>query len=268
MDETQRPPSEPVESEESVESATRGHAEPKVTRGRGPGRPHPGPHRRRRRRAGRRSTSPRPSGRSCAAGCTSAPPPLRGSAGWLLILLARGTSELAAVAVYAVATTLLFTVSATYHRGRWSPRTHGWLKRFDHANIFLLIAGTYTPFTVILLQGGRREALLWIIWSAAPWASRSGCSGWAPRAGCTSRPTSPWLDGACSSCPTSPRSVAWRCSCCSSSAAPSTRSGAWSTRAQTRPVPRWFGFHEVFHAFTLAAYIAQYVAVLIVVVTR
>ena len=45
-----------------------------------------------------------------------------------------------------------------YHRGQWCDRTHGVLKRFDHANIFLIIAGTYTPFAVLLLRaaGGWR----------------------------------------------------------------------------------------------------------------
>ena len=52
---------------------------------------------------------------------------------------------------------LVFTVSAIYHCGRWSPRTHGFLKRFDHANIFVLIAGSYTPFALLFLDGSHTE---------------------------------------------------------------------------------------------------------------
>ena len=189
--------------------------------------------------------------------------------GLVLILLARGTAELAAVAVYAVATTLLFTVSATYHRGTWSPRTHGWLKRFDHANIFLLIAGTYTPFTVILLEGGQQAALLWIVWSAAALgvAFRVLWVG-APR----------WLYV--------PAYVAlgWTAVFFLPDFAQVggvavlvllTLGGAFYTVGglvyalrRPDPFPTWFGFHEVFHALTLGAYVVQYVAVVIVVVTR
>ena len=59
-------------------------------------------------------------------------------------------------AVYAASALLLFSVSAVYHRGHWSPRMHGFLRRFDHANIFLLIAGSYTPFALVLLEGAQR----------------------------------------------------------------------------------------------------------------
>jgi hemolysin III len=195
--------------------------------------------------------------------------PFAGIGGLVLVLLARGTSELASVTVYAVATTLLFTVSATYHRGRWSPRTHGWLKRFDHANIFLLIAGTYTPFTVILLQGGRREALLWIVWSAA-------AAGVAFRVIWVGAPR--WLyvpayvalgwtavfflpdfaeDGGVAVLVLMILGGAFY-----------TVGGLVYALRRPDPFPTWFGFHEVFHAFTLAAYLVQYVAVVIVVVTR
>src|SRR4051812_15074630 len=60
--------------------------------------------------------------------------------GVLLVLLASGSAEVLATAIYAVSTVLLFAVSAVYHRGRWGPRAHGVLKRVDHANIFLIIA--------------------------------------------------------------------------------------------------------------------------------
>src|SRR3954464_6785350 len=67
-------------------------------------------------------------------------------AGIVLVVLADGTKATVASAIYATSVALLFGVSALYHRGRWTPQTERTLKRLDHSNIFLIIAGTYTPF--------------------------------------------------------------------------------------------------------------------------
>ena len=72
-----------------------------------------------------------------------------------------------AVAVYLLSSLMLFGNSAVYHRGHWNDRTRGMLRRFDHANIFVFIAGTYTPLAWQLLSGGSRIALLVLIWTAA-----------------------------------------------------------------------------------------------------
>src|SRR3954466_10542803 len=79
--------------------------------------------------------------------------PLTLAAGIVLIALSPSATTRIGSAVYVATALLLFTVSAVYHRGHWSPRMHSFLRRFDHANIFLLIAGTYTPFTVVFLEG-------------------------------------------------------------------------------------------------------------------
>src|SRR5690349_2238552 len=65
-------------------------------------------------------------------------------AGIVLVALAPGGTPRLASAVFAVTAALLFGTSALYHRGTWSPRWAGVLKRLDHSNIFLIIAGTYT----------------------------------------------------------------------------------------------------------------------------
>src|SRR5687768_13475209 len=65
--------------------------------------------------------------------------PLTLAAGVVLIALSPTASTRIGSAVYAASALLLFTVSAVYHRGHWSPRVHSFLRRFDHANIFLLI---------------------------------------------------------------------------------------------------------------------------------
>lgn len=69
--------------------------------------------------------------------------------------------------VYGASTVLLFTISALYHLGNWSPRRHALLRRIDHANIFVLIAGTYTPVVYNVLGGWWRIGLLAAVWGVA-----------------------------------------------------------------------------------------------------
>ena len=62
---------------------------------------------------------------------------------------------------------MLFGTSAVYHRGHWSPRISGVLRRLDHTNIFLIIAGTYTPLSVLLLPADTARTLLIVVWTGA-----------------------------------------------------------------------------------------------------
>ena len=86
--------------------------------------------------------------------------PLTLAAGIVLIALSPTAATRVGSVVFMVTALLLFTVSAIYHRGTWSPRTWAVLQRFDHANIFLLIAGSYTPFALLMLEGNERTDLL------------------------------------------------------------------------------------------------------------
>jgi hemolysin III len=88
-------------------------------------------------------------------------------AGVVLLVLAPAGATKVALAVYLVSAMLLFTISAVYHRFTWGPRVEGVLKRLDHANIFLIIAGSYTPFAVLLLEPGPARTLLWLVWAGA-----------------------------------------------------------------------------------------------------
>jgi hemolysin III len=72
-----------------------------------------------------------------------------------------------AIAVFTLTACLLFGTSAVYHRGTWSPRTAGVLRRLDHSNIALIIAGTYTPLAVAVLPASQATVLLWIVWTTA-----------------------------------------------------------------------------------------------------
>jgi hemolysin III len=69
--------------------------------------------------------------------------------------------------IYGVSIVLLFAVSASYHRGPWSPRTRRVWRRLDHATIFVAIAGTYTPVVVNVLKGWPSIVLLVVIWILA-----------------------------------------------------------------------------------------------------
>ncbi len=93
--------------------------------------------------------------------------PLALAGGIVLITLARSAAAVAAFSVYALSACLLFGTSALYHRGTWGPRGEAVLRRLDHANIFLIIAGTYTPLTLLLLPEEKGRWLLWGIWAAA-----------------------------------------------------------------------------------------------------
>src|SRR5438128_4310741 len=87
------------------------------------------------------------------------------AAGLVLVLLAPTPDLKITSAVYAFTGVLLFGVSAIYHRGNWSPGVKMVLKRLDHTNIMLVIAGSYTPLAWALLDPQKAEVLLWVIWS-------------------------------------------------------------------------------------------------------
>ena len=93
--------------------------------------------------------------------------PLAVAAGIVLISVAQGAPAKWASAVFMLTSMLLFGISALYHRFNWSPKTKVMLKRFDHANIFLLIAGTYTPLAVNALPPDKGMLLLTLVWIGA-----------------------------------------------------------------------------------------------------
>jgi hemolysin III len=85
-----------------------------------------------------------------------------------LLALARGDGvKQASLLVYGASAELLFGMSALYHIGTWRPDVRATLRRLDHANIFVLIAGTYTPIAVNVLSGGWRVGILVAVWLLA-----------------------------------------------------------------------------------------------------
>lgn len=93
--------------------------------------------------------------------------PLALLGGMVLLVLTPTVEGRLAAAVYTLTSLALFGNSAVYHRGRWTDRVAVQLRRVDHANIFLFIAGTYTPLATQLLTGGSRVLLLGLIWTCA-----------------------------------------------------------------------------------------------------
>jgi hemolysin III len=87
--------------------------------------------------------------------------------GLLLVLLAPTARARVATLIYAVTLAGLFGVSASYHLGDWSEEAYARMRRLDHSMIFVLIAGTYTPFCLLVLQGTLATAVLIAVWAGA-----------------------------------------------------------------------------------------------------
>jgi hemolysin III len=88
--------------------------------------------------------------------------------GAALVLTAPSGRATAAAAVYAACVAVLFGSSALYHRVNWrSPAARRWMRRLDHSAIFLLIAGSYTPFALLVIEGSLADVILAVVWAGA-----------------------------------------------------------------------------------------------------
>jgi hemolysin III len=87
--------------------------------------------------------------------------------GVILVVMADGVAAKVSSSIFFASSLLLFGTSALYHRIDWSPKVKAIFKRIDHANIFLLIAGSYTPISVLALPPEKATLLLWLVWSGA-----------------------------------------------------------------------------------------------------
>lgn len=84
----------------------------------------------------------------------------------VLVAMAQGRAR-AAVLVYGISTIILYGMSALYHRPNWEPRIRAWMRRFDHAAIFVLIAGTVTSIGLLGMDPPHATPLIALIWAAA-----------------------------------------------------------------------------------------------------
>lgn len=180
------------------------------------------------------------------------------------LLLARGASSSrgqVAVAIYGVSVTALFATSALYHRPTWSARARSVIRRFDHSAIFLLIAGTYTPFCMLL--GGRRGTLLlFAVWGGAllgmlrallwPYAPRAIPAVLAVGLGWIVVAVLPALHTAIGNVPLA--------LLVAGGLAYTVGAVVYAVK-RPDPVPAVFGYHEVFHALVVLAAVCHFAAV-------
>jgi hemolysin III len=175
--------------------------------------------------------------------------------------------RLAAAAVFAVAAAVTLGTSALYHRISWSPRLLPWLRRLDHAGIYLLIAGTYTPVGLLSLHGTLQRLVLAVVWSGAAAAIVTKMS-WvgAPRwLSAVFAITLGWVGVA--ALPQLARTAGIAAVVLLTAGGIAYTAGALVyARRRPDPFPSVFGYHELFHALTLVALACQYVAIAFFVV--
>jgi len=187
--------------------------------------------------------------------------------GALLIAGVGDERRRAAAAVFACAVAACFGASALYHRVTWTPRLRPWMRRVDHAGVYLLIAGTYTPVCLLVLHGAWRLAILLTVcigagaaivlkfaWVDAPkWlAVALGIAlGWVAVVALPQLAAR--LD---------PAAFALLCF----GGLAYTAGAIVYARRRPDPLPAVFGYHEVFHALTIVAVACQYVAIAFFVV--
>jgi len=180
----------------------------------------------------------------------------------VLLVISDDTRVRVGAAVFMVSALPLFSTSGIYHTGRWSGQARTIWKRLDHANIFVLIAGSYTPFSLLLLStkhwiimlslvwGGALLGVLFkVFWIGAPrwlYVPLYLMLGWAAVI---------YFPEFADKAPTAVLVLLI------------VGGGLYTIGALVyafkwpNPSPRWFGFHEVFHAFTIAAFVVHYIGI-------
>jgi hemolysin III len=184
------------------------------------------------------------------------------ASGTLLVLLATTTKASVAAALYAASVSALFGVSALYHRITWTTPARRRMRRLDHAMIFVLIAGTYTPVGLLVLQGRLATVVLAVVWGGA-------AAGIVLELVWTKAPR--WLGG------TVYLALGWVAVVAmpqlfarlgitggllivAGGLAYSVGAAVYALR-RPDPVPAVFGYHEVFHLLVIAGVAAHFLAI-------
>jgi hemolysin III len=173
-----------------------------------------------------------------------------------------------AATIFSACVVACFGASALYHRPTWKPAARAWLARLDHAGVYLLIAGSYAPFGLLVMSKGWAVPVLAVIWGGAALAILLKLF-W-PR-------TPKWLSAAIG------LTLGWVGAAASSQLLKLPPAGLALVVAagllftagavvyalrRPDPVPSLFGYHELFHVLTVAAVAAEYVAVVFFVLPR
>jgi hemolysin III len=188
--------------------------------------------------------------------------------GAVMVVTAEPGRARTAGAIFAGCVAVCFGASAVYHRPTWRPRPRAWLARLDHAGVYLLIAGSYAPFGLIVMSkswaipvlaivwGGALVAIVFkLFWVRAPkWLSAAfglvlGWVGAAAFPQLLRLPTAAIL-------------------LVTATGALYTAGAVIYARRRPDPYPRVFGYHELFHVLTVAAVACEYVVVAFYVLPR
>jgi hemolysin III len=184
------------------------------------------------------------------------------ASGILLVLLATTTRASVAVAIYAASVSAMFGVSALYHRVTWTTAARRRMRRLDHAMIFVLIAGTYTPVGLLVLHGTLATVVLAVVWGGA-------AAGILLELAWTKAPR--WLGG------TVYLALGWVAVVAmpqlfarlgitggllvvAGGVVYSAGAAIYALR-RPDPVPAVFGYHEVFHLLVIAGVAAHFLAI-------
>jgi hemolysin III len=184
------------------------------------------------------------------------------ASGTLLVVLATTTRASVAAAIYAASVSALFGVSALYHRITWTTTARRRMRRLDHAMIFLLIAGTYTPVGLLVLHGTLATVVLAVVWGGA-------VAGLVLELAWTSAPR--WLGG------TVYLALGWVAVVATpqlfarlgvpggllivAGGLAYTAGAAIYALRRPDPAPAVFGYHEVFHLLVIAGVTAHFLAI-------
>jgi hemolysin III len=188
--------------------------------------------------------------------------------GAVLVIAAPSGRATFAAAVYAASVAALFGTSALYHRITWASQgARRWMRRLDHSMIFLLIAGTYTPFALLVLDGTLATVILALVWGGAAagillklvWidapkplvAAVYVILGWVAVAAFPDLIDRLGIGGA---------------AMVAAGGALYTLGALVYALGRPDPAPSVFGYHEVFHALVIAAAALQYAVVAFLVV--
>ena len=191
--------------------------------------------------------------------------PLALAAGIVLVALAPTAAGKTGGAVFLAASVLLFGTSGLYHRRTWGVGGEAVMRRLDHANIYVFIAASYTPMALMMLSGRSLVTLLTLIWVAALgglafrlfWLNAPRwlytalylLMGWAAVG---------WMGAFYASGGLAVLLLILAGGVCYSAGA------VVYARKRPDPWPTWFGFHEIFHAGTVAGFVCHYVAISLV----
>jgi hemolysin III len=184
--------------------------------------------------------------------------------GAVLIVAAQGARETIAMSIYAFSLSALLGTSALYHRVTWSPGQRRWMRRLDHTMIFVLIAGTYTPFALLVMQGTLAEVILISVWALAAAGAVFNLIWWDAPKWVTSAVylSTGWV--AIAALPQlweeiGPLGVGL----IALGGALYTAGAVVYARRRPDPNPEVFGYHEIFHLLVIIAAAVQFAAVAI-----